>query len=444
VSTSVIRDLAVAIESAYGSPDAGGVPSESGLPFRYMQFEAASITEAGGASELDEDTQAHAGPFGLPPEVVTSWSGTSRVARQTGDITVDVRVQGYGLGASGMSSSAELPLAALLASGLRRVGTSGASIAPASTSATLATVQLASGGAAAWSGAEGEVVLSLIDGCTVANRITEVDDVADILHFAHEWPRLLTTADRLQRGINLQVAAGAATGTTGASVAIRYNNALGRMVAYGCRLSSVSFSAPNGQLLASITMRAAFIAPSVYSAVQSIFQAPPLRSARCTLRGAALRIGTTVTSEDGAPAAGPLSSPAAELPFQHDGWSVTITNTLESIGTGCGAVGEADCEVAGTTIEMSFESREVANTLIQDMLRRRARCIIQAAAPVDDGGSTLNGWAVCIPAAALSADANVSNGGPLLSQTRNYIGTIYRGDVFPVTNLAAIYLGGTA
>ena len=72
----------------------------------------------------------------------------------------------------------------------------------------------------------------------------------------------------------------------------------------------------------------------------------------------------------------------------------------------------------------------------------RAACA-WAAAPIDDGGTKLNGWGVSIPAGYLTADNNVTVGGEVLEQARTYRAGLYDGDD-PTSGInVAMFLGGT-
>jgi hypothetical protein len=106
----------------------------------------------------------------------------------------------------------------------------------------------------------------------------------------------------------------------------------------------------------------------------------------------------------------------------------------------------SDMEVAGTTVTMEYTSRAPATADALDLLNRVCRGITLAAAPISDGVNAYNGCAWNIPAASLSADANVTaEDDGLLTQTRNYSMRDYAGDALGDSGVRnfVFYLGGT-
>lgn len=438
MSTAILRSLRVAKESTFGSiVSTTGQPSSAGLTYYGAEFERASLTVFGGESELVEDGTSTLGPGGLPPEVAASWTaGGTRVRRQVGDITVQMRVKGWGSGNVSMADANDMPFSLMLASGLSLVDNTGVALTPSGMGGNNGIVQFA----APPGFADGEVVLANIDGCLIANRV--VDVAGNDATFSHYWPRALTGSDSIRRGLNFRVGRNDKTGEVGDSVVLEGRSLDAIYEAFGCRLASVSFTNDNGQLLAELVMRAAIIIPDVDPAGVTPTAAARIDAPTTVLRGVALYRTDADTGIIGGQSA-PISSAASKVPFELDGLTFSIENTLVPVGTGCPAIGMSNMEVANTAVSFEYTSRAPTDADELDLLNRVCRGLTLAAGPLSDGTTSYNGFAINIPAASLTADANVTaEDDGLLQQSRNYAMREYDGDGTTSYN-AVIYLGGT-
>ncbi len=441
MSTAILRSFEVAAESGFGSIDSTtGQPDVSGLTFYGAEFERASLSVFGGESELVDDGTAVLGPGGLPPEVSASYTPTGeRVRRQVGEITVQMRIKGWGAGNSAIPDANSMPQSLLWASGATRVDSGGAALTPSAMGTNNGVVDFG-----APPGLDvGEAVAAVIDGCMVVNRVVTV--AGNTATFSHYWPRALTGSDSIQRGLNFIVGRGSSTAATGASVSVRGTSLDAQFVATGCRWSSISITNENGFLLAEFTLQCAIILTDINVASFTPTSAARIASPTAVLRGVALYRTDGDTGVIGG-GAGPISLGATKVPFELDGLSLTFENTLVPVGVGCPAIGMANMEVADTSVSMEYTSRETANADELDLLNRVCRGITIAGAPLNDGATSLNGFGVCIPAASLSADANVTaEDDGLLQQTRSYQMRDYVGDSLGQGTLrnVVVYYGGT-
>ena len=439
MSTAILRSLRVAAEATYGSVSTStGQPDSSGLSFYGAEFERASLTVFGGESEIVEDGTVANGPGGLPPEVSASWTSTgSRVKRQTGDITLSMRVKGLGAGNALLADANDLPLALMLATGMKLTDHGGAALTPTGMGANNGIVSFA----APPGFADGELVMANIDGCLVSNRV--VDVTGSDATFSHYWPRALTGADSIQRGLNFAVGRNTDTGAVGDSVVIEARSKSASYEAFGCRFVSASFTNENGMALVELTLRPAIIITTQGATTPTT--AARIDSPTAVLRGVALYRTDGDTGIIGG-ASAPISLAASKVPFELDGLTITIENTLVPVGTGCPAIGMSDMEVANTTVSMEYTSRAPATADELDLLNRVCRGITLAAAPLSDGANAYNGCAWNIPAASLSADPNVTaEDDGLLTQTRSYAMRDYTGDALGESGVRnfVFYLGGT-
>lgn len=441
MSTAILRSLEVAAESSFGSiVSTTGQPDASGLTFYSAEFERASLTVFGGESELVEDGASVLGPGGLPPEVAASWTAAGdRVRRQTGELTVQMRVKGWGAGNSGIPDANSMPLSLFLASSLKLTDHTGGSLTPSAMGANNGIVTFS----APPGFADGEVVMANIDGCVIANRVVDVD--GNDATFSHYWPRALTSADLIQRGLNFAVGRYTDTGSVGSSVALRGTSLDAQYVAFGCRLQSASGTNDNGQHLVELTFACGIIITDVDVGAFTPTTAARIDSPTTVFRGVSLYRTDDDTGIIGG-AAAPISSAATKLPFELDGLTWSIEHTLVPVGAGCPAIGMSDMEVADTTVSLEFTSRAPSATDELDLLNRVCRGFTLPAAPLTSGSNNLNGFALNIPAASLTADANVTaEDDGLLQQVRSYQMRDYAGDALGQSGVrnAVIYLGGT-
>lgn len=439
MSTASVKRVVIAAESTYAS-----ISSSTGLPVRPsgvgVAFERASVDVQGGASELVERGVPTRGAFAQPPEVSTMFSGGARQRRQTGDVTLRMRVHGYGAGAVG-GTPADI-MATPLALILRTVM---GSAAPGSALPAIAAGPVANAGVVEFDSppglVAGEVVLALVDGCVVANRVTDV--AGNVATFLHYWPRQIITGDKLVRGAQFFVGVDGTLGTHGPSVYVGLYTLDTITDCYGCRLSSITFAPEGGQLFADVTLRAAIIQPDIDTAGTVVLPAPaPVYLApTCTLRGSAL----LRTNGDTGPLAGtsaPLSLASAEMPYQLDGWSLALTFELVPIGTGCGLAGEQGVEVGSWSVTYGYTRHITRTDDEDDLLNAVSRGLALAAGPITSGSNDHNGWGCSIPAACLTADPNVSApDGSLLQQALAYRAADYAGDT-GLSRTVAIFLGG--
>lgn len=441
MASSKIRSIRVAEETAFGSVDpATGLPDGSGLTWLGLQFDLAGGPDAiGGEVELVEDELASSGFFSQPPELSAPWAGGKKLDVRSGTISIRTPVRGFGTGGEAAVSSS-MPLALIWASSMTLIA------APTSAPSVdvISAADLASCVTArpvhAW--AAGEVVLAEIDGCTISNRITKVEASGgdDRLTFLQEWPRQLTAADTLSRGLNFAIEGGANSGARGASVALELKLLQATALAFGCRLESLIFEpAAGGVVVATMEIRCAWIEYETLTHAQAIPQASRYGSPAATLRGTRTRIGATNMLDAQAPASGA----AITLPTEHEGWSLSLSFGLEPVGGSC-LLGVGELEPSSVEVTLSLTSRVVSDHDKRDVPDSWQRSIAVAGAPIVSGSAPVNwrnGFGASIPAAFLTAPPDATPGSALLQQVRAYKAGAYSGDDAGIKNVV-LYLGG--
>lgn len=447
MSTTVIQAAAVAVEATPGSM-VNGTPSTGGLTFYGLQFERGTFPEVGGAQEATPDNTARTGPFSGPDEASAPWTAGVQVHRQTGDWTVNMEVRGFGGGNGLLPDANSMPLSIMLSSVMHRVDTGGARLTPGGTLGNAYEVLFATGAGPAL----GEVVLADIDGCIVANRVTDVAVASpnDTVTFAQYWPRALTPADRVQRGLNFLIRTGANFGTVGPTFAMRVQSLDGQAIAYGCRLRSATFTSASGKVMVALVVKTGIVVPGTIDPGNVLpVRVPSLLSATCLLRRSALRISNDGDNVALLPA--PVSVEAAEYAYQIDTFNLAVNWTLTDIGTGCGDLGFVDTEVSTAAVTFAFTTFRVLATHQLDLLQQHVRNVSVAAGPIENlvaGAPNFhNGWAAFFPAASLTASVNVQLGGEVTGQAYAWAARDYLGDdsggTAVAANLFGLYLGGT-
>ena len=107
MATTSLRGVKVAVESSFGSVDANGFPSASGLTFYGLECERANAIIPGDAQTL-ERSESRASFYELPAEPLAAQSGGVYVRRRRGDIVLKVPVRGLGSG-SAFATYASIP-----------------------------------------------------------------------------------------------------------------------------------------------------------------------------------------------------------------------------------------------------------------------------------------------------------------------------------------------
>jgi hypothetical protein len=433
----MIQSASIASEATFANPDSAGIPTTTGLTFYDFVFDRGSVSTVGGATPVDESASATNAFFGAPPEAGVAWVNGSRVNMQTGALAFNMELRGFGTGNGAVPDANLMPLTQMFGTITDVLDTGAATQAIATGAADGQSVTVTTGTTLA----PGEVVLSSIDGCVLANRVTAVTvGATDTVTFELAWPRQLTASDTLKRGMNFRILQSLGTGTVGNTVAVRFRCAHATMIAYGCRADSLTFSATtNGKVMVAVSLRSDYIVSTTLDAQQAVGYAARFGSPVCQLRGS----GGLVSTETLAGVAAPVSLESRRPAFEIDAWSVALTATLAPIGSGCGAVGLSGLEVAAMTVTVSYTSRTIYEADQTDRLLGATRALSWAAGPIVDGtASSLNGWGISIPSAFLSADPSVAVGGEVLSQTRTYSAAYYAGDS-PLSAIGpAMFLGG--
>lgn len=436
--SSIIRGIAVAAEGTPFNYGTNGLPTTVGLTFYDMAFElAGSVEEVGAEVEWDEDGTAHAGFFADSPEPGTAWLDGARVQQQRGPFTIVAEVRGFGLGNGTIPDANSMPLTILWGTVTNVVDTGGAEVTPLTGSGDGKEITVTNGTTLT----PGEVVCALIDGCVRYNRVTQVQaDTTDTVVFELAWGRQLTTADRIQRGMQFQLRTNLNTGVVGPAAAVRFTTQRGTMVAHGCRATNITIApTATGKLMATIALQSEYITATVTSSVQSVPEARRLNAASVNLKGA----DPLVSTDNVRGAAAPISADARTPNFEFkEGWSFAIETTLEVIGGKC-LTGVSDLEVTGQTATLTYNTKAVYDGDKDDPWNQVHRAITWGGGPIFDGQSKLNGWGVSIPAAHLTDLVNVTVAGQVLGQTRTYKAALYAGDDPATTINVAMYLGGT-
>lgn len=401
-----IRGLAVAVESAgtgFGNVAAAtGVPSTSGLTFASMEVRKGSLSTFGEPVVDDRADEARGGAFIRPAEHVTMYSGGSPIRRLMGSISLTVPVRTIG-SAAAFANYGAMPLAQLLSSGMGVHTPSASTVAVAAAGAGTATSWTLDTGQGASSDV-GQLVKYDLNGRAEFSAVTSI--TGDVITASPAYSAAPANSADFRLCQTWYNALG--TSTLGSSVALRIDGDGWRWYAYGCRMESVRFYLESRQLMADITLQAAYCDEDHTSA--AITEPTFADGERAHSLGSyavisSASIGTTSPAE--------LARTALDMAD----FELTYTNTLAPLGHSDDILGMSDMEVTDVAIEGSMTLPAPVAGLEDLYLNGEQRSICIGFGATGAG----NGAAVYIPAATMTSDGAVRGlDGDTVQQVLNF------------------------
>jgi hypothetical protein len=405
-----IGSIAVAAESSFGSLAAAtGIPDSTGLSFTSLECDKAGVTYDGQEfPNVDDWNYVRSGAGQQPPIPVTINSSGSPVRRRTGTFTIRAPMRMIG-SATTYGAYGLMPLVQVLNSGLAlssaAATTDDVSVAIDANSWTPTTVgNLPEGAMVQW---------------TENNRVeySAVTDNASDVTISPAFSGTPQAADTIRLADVLYPVVGT-SGSTGNSVAIRFDAQSHRFIAFGCRLESVTFEleqvAGGALVFANMTIRAAHITDDDGNASVSN---PSLADG-----SVATFLQSYFVYSDAISGSAPYS--LARNTLDLDSWSCTITNTWQAQGASSSILGVSGYDISDQTITLEATGA-VDATLRSDFQNERTRQIVVGCGRQGVG----NGFAIQIAAAALTADSVPVEGAEgLFRQSYNWRGAPYAGD----------------
>ena len=329
-----IISVEVVQESSFGSIDSStGRPSASAYAALWKGVE---MTRDGlvyhGEPILDmRDNETRSGPHLNPPEPATMYNCATGDAYQhrTGEITLNLKLRAVG-DATAYTAPREMPWVQILESGMELANATG------TTDAVTATVDANNFTPTTLGDYDvGNLIAVSIDGRLEFSTVTAVS--ANITH-SPAFSRSLAPGDTVRMCDTLVTANDL---TVGSSVALRMTTTEGQELAFGCRMSAVTFSVENSQLTAEVTLQSAHVEDAhsgPYVPADTDFSDGHLPH----LLGSYAIYSDAITSADAAP----FEKSRTVLPVKRDSFTMTITNTLAEKGYSGSLLSTSDFEVA--------------------------------------------------------------------------------------------------
>ena len=396
MATMIIQSLQVAVESVFGSIAATtGQPDISGLTFAALEYDRAD-GYSGQATQVNPRNDARVEAYVLPAEPVTIFSGANRVARRQGEMSVRFPLRTIG-SASTYATYALMPMGKLFNSCLGAFTPAASSVtADSNVSATEFNAAGGTGGNLL------DGVLFKADNPNLNNAVAEFSAITqrstDALKHSPAVSSDWITTDVVRTCQMYYAALGGFSVMP--TVALRFDASGRRWEAAGCRLSSLTISPSDYEVMCDATIRM----PYIVDADGSTDPVDPTRADG--------QIAHALGAESIYSAAIGTTTPAelARTAYDASAWSVTFTPVLAAVGSTNDIIGIADLEVTDWAAEVSVTTTPSEGTVDSDLrdmlLNQQQRQLLLGCGPVGTG----NGAAILIPAATALTDGLMSEG----------------------------------
>ena len=414
------RSISVADESSnFGSIDSStGLPSPSGLTFTSLPAERDPVIIFGEAP-VSERPDLRDGPFGYQPELDTVWSGSNRVQRRTGEVSVRIDFT------TGSGAYTSTGLGLLLRAGLKRVAhTATSSDSVTSTSGN----QITPTDESQW--AVGGLISSIINGRAEYSALTSNDRAGAGTDIGVS-PAFSAGPSTIYPMDTFYLPTGTASGTVDTSLCFRVDGINFRSYAFGCKLSSLSITLEGGRVMGDFTFQAACIIDdhddSFFSTSVALGPIEPvfLSGAPAHFRGSYVVASSTAPTSS-TDKSGTTGDELARTALDVESFELTLTNELTPRGHSDSILAMKDMEVNNATVELSLTLSSPSSTVLNDFRDRVSRQILVGTGPT----GSAKGCAFFIPSAFLTVDPSAYDvSGEIVKQVLTYNQGRFGGDV---------------
>ena len=411
------RSISVATESSnFGSLDSNGLPSTSGLTYISIPCERDPIVIYG-EPIASERNDARDGSYGLPPEPDTVWSGSSRVRRRTGQVSIRLDLTTVGTSANNYDTNY---LGYLLGAGFLTAKHTMTDDTPSAVTSnnvftpTATNTEYKAGG---------------LLGCTISGRaeytaVTSNDDLSGGDISISPALSNLTTSTTLRALQTWYPGSRTVTGDKVASVSFQVEGVDFLTNCFGCVLESISISLDNGRVMADLVYQSACIQDDHGSAsgpVEPSYNAgsPPFfRGSYVVISSTSPTSLTNATTGNG--------DQLGRTTLDCEDFTMTITNTLTPLGHSNSILAMSDMEISDVDVELTLTLSSPSTTVNDDYFNRTLRQVLVGTGPNDEG----KGAAFMIPAAYLTNDPSAYDvsGNDIVRQTLTYKQSRFGGD----------------
>ena len=410
----------------------------SGLTFRGVECDRASITWTSEPT-LDEDTTVTTGFESRAPELDTMWASGARLDRARAEVTISgIPIRPYGGGAVApaiMANAQDMPLVQILSSSLFAYDSGGVALASGGAGANAGQTQLATPLAI------GEIVMFDVGGRMEAARTTNMG--GGVATFGTYLSTALSGGDPVYRGLNFFSQTGANSGSVGAALAAKISTDAGTQTLTMGRASRLRFYVENGAWNLEATIQFEYVATDISTGGTV---ADPARTSGAVQRLHGVRPCYSSSAAPHDISAG-FSSARSALDEVESDLEVVIEHTLTPAARVDTVVGVSDTTITSTTITATIPAHDIKTNIAKDLRDSVCRQFVLPGAPVNDGSTTANGFALVLSAAYQTASAEVlSIDGELVSQAITVTCGQYGGDAGSETYKNApfgLFLGGS-
>ena len=416
-----------------------GQVDTSGLTFRGVECDRASITWTSEPT-LDEDTTVTTGFEGRAPELDTMWASGARLDRARAEVTISgIPIRPFGGGAVApaiMANAQDMPLVQILSSSLFAYDSGGVALASGGAGANAGQTQLATPLAI------GEIVMFDVGGRMEAARTTDMS--GGVATFGTYLSAALGLGDPVYRGLNFFSQTGAGSGTVGPALAAKISTDAGTQTLTMGRASTLRLYVENGAWTLDATIQFEYVATDILTGGTTV--ADPARTSGAVQRLHGVRPCYSSSAAPHDISAG-FSSPRSALDEVEADLEVVIEHTLTPAARVDTVVGVSDTTITSTAITATIPIHDIKTNIAKDMRDSVCRQFVLCGAPINDGSTTANGFALVLSAAYQTASAEVlSIDGELVAQTITVTCGQYGGDAGSETYKNApfgLFLGGS-
>lgn len=417
------RSCSIVAETSFGSLDASGVPSPSGLTYLSLPAERDPVVIPGTAP-VNERPILRDGPFGYQAELDTVWSGAARLQKRTGDISIKIDITTLG---SSANTYDDAGIGILLGAGFQRLAagrSTGDSATVTSDNILIPTNEVE------WP--LGGMVNSLLSGRAEYSAVTSNDrgGIGTSIGISPAFSALPASIT-LRPMETFYTPTGTASGAVKHSVSFRIDGVNFRSYAFGCKMSSMKISLTGGRVIAEFIYTSAFIIDdhddSLYSTgialgpIEPVFLNGAAQHFRASYAVLSATAPTTTTDKTGN-----IGDELGRVVANTDTFDLTVTNTLTPVGVSASVLGMSDMEVSDVAVVANLSLSSPLSTVKNDFRDQVSRQLMIGTGPSGDG----LGCGFFIPSAYLTADPTTYDvSGDLVMQNLSYAQGRFGGDV---------------
>ena len=402
MATKHIGSVGVATESTFGSiASATGLPSISGLAYRYLELMDLAQLVTPGEPILTDATDSRTGLYGTAPEPAT----INGVQRRQGTVTLDTPWRPIG-SKTEFSTYADMPLQRILRTALGtylRTDTAADAVVGTATTTEWRPTTTADF-------AVGQLLRTVIGGRAEFSAMSSDDGTPD-MNNSPAWSTAPTGLSIFPMRVNYLPANGMPSTE---SVALRLDGDGWRSYCFGCVLTQIAVTMDETSRMVKISMTLDCTHVVDDHAAASIQATDYADGHLCHQMQSYLVIGGTGWTTPGGPSTPAIQTRAT---LCVDAFTLTIDLTRGPVGCGESIIGRSNTELVNAAVTLEVVAGSTTSSYDDDLWDGRYRNVLlgfTGGDPSDAG----EGGCIYLPAAFLNVDASIRDMGKDVTRTR--------------------------